>query len=457
MGRLRTTPGFHEKQRNQHRAFFSSIHRATVTDTASVATKGTVDAMVEGTDLTLPNILAPLMCLSMPPKGKDEAGNLNADDDNGANAAWGRYIPQVGDVLLVGFDTNGEPYALGYHALYFQGMDVKDKEAAEHGGIGWGTESGVKLEPGDWDFMSRRGSRLMLTDKVYLSSGPHSFILDQSTSAATLTTTLEITQYGEASKESQGGVRRFLLPTDTEETEIYGIFGSVAQESTNVVRRGSLVPPGGIEMARTSMGEVIDELTFLPMVPVVTYPALNTVLGTGTRLFRSVKDPLGATELFTELVDDLGNYGLSATTSTGCQWNTPLATWTVLNLATDWTSSTTFGVTAGAAIDLTAGAEFSLTAGAAIDLTAGADFGVTAINATITATQVKLGGSVASSQLVKGTEFMAAFQLFLGTVALQSAATDPGTTMATLKATGGAATALMALLTSFLSTVTKTV
>ena len=457
MGRLRTTPGFHEKQRNQHRAFFSSIHRATVTDTASASTKGTVSAEIEGTDFQLTNMLAPLMSLSIPPQGRNTDGTVNKDDDNGAKAAWGRYIPQVGDVLLVGFDTNGEPYALGYHALYYQALDVKDKEAEARGGIGWGVESGVKLEPGDWDFMSRRGSRLMLTDKVHLSSGPHSFILDQSTGTATLGTTLSITQYGEASKESQGAVQRFLLPTDTSETAIYGIFGSIAQESTNVIKRGSLVTPGGIEMARTSMGEVIDELTYLPMVPVITYPALNTIVGTGTRIFRSVKDPLGATELFTEVVDDLGNYGVSATLSTGFQWNTPLATWTVLNAITDWTSSGKFGVTAGAALDLTAGADFGVTAGASIGLTAGVDFGVTAVNATITATQVALGGSGASGFLVNGTLFMAALTVFLGAVAAQTAATDPASTMAALKTTGSAATALLPLLNTFLSTVTKTV
>jgi len=412
MGRLRIRDGIFSQLANMNRAFFSSIHRARVTD-VHVA-KGTVNAIIENTDLNI-TVLSPLVGLSLPPKA-------TVDTDNGALAAWGRYIPQEGDMLLIGFDTNGEPYALGYHAVSYAAFDTKDEEAEDRGGIGWGTISGVRLEPGDWDFLSRRSSRLMLTDKVWLSSGPQTFVLDQSGGAATLTTTLSVLQYGEASEDRKGSVRRFLLPTDTEETEIYGIFGSVAQESTDIVKRGSLT--GGIEMARTSMGEVIDESTFLPMVPTTTYPALNTLTGTGTRLFRAVKDPTGETELFTELVDDLGNYGLLATTAVGLQWNTPLATWTISNLATDWTSSTTFDITA--------------------------------LTSTLTATQIALGGSTAADYLIKGTTFMTAFTAFLTAVGLLTSGTPVQNAAALTGIIEGAKT-LNTALANALSTVTKTV
>lgn len=431
MGRLRTTPGFHGGQRNQHRAFFSSIHRATVTDISSAVSKGTVDVWIESTDVPLYDVLAPLMSLSTPPKAQDVDGVIDKSDDNGAKAAWGRYIPQVGDVLLIGFDTNGEPYSLGYHATYFKAMDIKDKEAAGHGGTGWGEESGIKLEPGDWDFMSKRNSRLMLTDKAQLSSGPHMLMLDKEGGAVTLSTTLEITKYGSASEERQGSVRRFLLPTDTAETDIYGIFGSIAQESTNVVKCGTLINPLGTEMARTSLGEVIDEKTFLPMVPKVSYPTLNKLLGTGTRVFRSVKDPTGKIDLFTELVDNLGNYGVSAKLSTAFQWNTPLSTWTILNAATDWTSS--------------------------------ADFSITSINATITAAQVALGGISASGYLVNGTIFMPALSLMLTKSAAQftgmaGLCVGPLLPLAAgFTAVAAEFTAFNLQLTSFLSKVSKTV
>jgi hypothetical protein len=423
MGRPRRVAGFHERQRNQHQAFFSSIHRARVTDTSSAVTKGTVSAEVENTDIVI-SVLAPLMSLSLPPKGKNTDGTINQDDDNGIKAGWGRYIPQIGDMLLVGFDTNGEPYALGYHAVYLPALDLQDRAASDRGGIGWGEESGVKLEPGDWDFMSKRNSRMMLTDKVQLSSGPYTFQLDQSMGSSTLTSTLAITQYGDSSEERQGSVQRFILPTDSQETQIYGLFGTIAQESTNVIKRGTLALPGGIEMARTSMGEVIDETTFLPMVPITSYPALNKLTGTGTRMLRSVKDPSGTTDFFTELVDDLGNYGILATTSTGFQWNTPAATWTVLNLATDWTSSTSFGITTP--------------------------------DMSITAASIALGGSAATDYLLKGTTYMTAFNVFLQALGALSGG-SMAQNAAAITAIALAANALKASLTTAVSAVTKTV
>lgn len=429
MGRLRTTAGFLERQRNQHRSFFSSIHRAQVTDAASVLTKGTVNALIENTDLVI-SVLAPLVALSLPPKGRNADNTLNNDDDNGAKTSWGRYIPQVGDMLIIGFDTNGEPYALGYHATYFQAMEVKDQDAEDRGGIGWGEVSGIDLEGGDWDFKARRGGRVVLTDKAQLSSGASMLILDQAGGEAVLNSTLVRTAYGEASEERQGAVKRLILATDSEETDIPGIFGSTAQESTNVVSRGSLTGP--IEMARTSMGEVIDETTYLPMVPLTSYSDLSEMKGTGTRLFRSVKDFSGASELYSELVDDLGNYGVSASTSLAFQWFTPASTWSILNAITDWQSSGSFSIT-----------------------TLG-DFGIDALNATISAQQVALGGSTATSFLIKGTEFMSAFKVFLTALGALSGG-SPAQNAAAVTAIVAAANVLSGALSNVLSTVTKTV
>lgn len=424
MGRLRTKPSRFSQLNAMNQSFFSHIHRARVIDT--YVANGTVNAMIEGTDVVL-TVYAPLLALSLPPKQSD------TDTSNGGKAAWAKYIPQVGDLLLIGFDTNGEPYSLGYHAVYYKGFDTKDYAAESSGGIGWGEASGIRLEPGDFDFYSKRNSRMMLTDKATFASGPHVLTLNQSKGDATLTSTLSIVQYGEASEHRQGGVRRFLLPTDSEETDIYGIFGSIAQESTDVVKRGMVGTPG-IEMCRTSLGEVIDELTFLPMVPVVTYPDLNTMTGTGTRIFRSVKDPSGATELYSELVDDLGNYGVSAMSALGFQWFTPAATWTTLNAITDWTTSGMY------------------------TLTVGGDLSMTAANASITAAQVALGADSASEFLVKGTTFVTALNVFLTavTAAVAVVGTAPQNAAA-LTAIGTAAGILQGSLSTALSTVTKTV
>jgi hypothetical protein len=429
MGRLRVKPGNFARQSQLNSDFFSHVHRAQVTDVHVL--DGTVNAMIESTDLVI-TVLAPLMALSLPPK-------TSQTDNNGGRAAWAKYIPQVGDLILVGFDTNGEPYSLGYHAVFYKSLEMKDVEKDAVGGIGWGETSGVKLEPGDFDFYSKRNARLSLTDKALLSSGPHTLVLNQAKGDATLTSTLSIVQYGEASEHRQGGVRRFLLPTDSEETDIYGIFGSVAQESTDKVSRALAGVPGGIEMCRVSMGEVIDELTFLPMVPVVTYPDLSTLTGTGTRIFRSVKDPSGQTELYSELIDDLGNYGVSAMTAIGFQWFTPASTWTVLNAVTSWTTS---GV---------------------VDLTAGGDMSITAANASITAGQLALGAVAASEFLVKGTSFIGALGPMLTTAAatfgaMATACVGPLAPLAASFTTLQTAfTTLNSQLSTMLSTVVKTV
>jgi hypothetical protein len=428
MGRIRTSNSYAQKLNRQSQAFFSSIHRARVTDVHVDA--GTVNALIENTDLNV-TVLSPLVSLSLPPKQSDT-------DDNGRNAAWGRYIPQEGDMVLIGFDTNGDPYCLGYHAVYYGALSVKDSERESKGGIGWGESSNIRIKPGDWDFKSRRNSRLMLTDKAILSSVPQSLVLNKSDGDTTLTSDLSIVKYGSASEHRQGSVRRTILPTDSSETYIYGMFGSVAQESTDRVSRGMIGLPAGIEMARTSMGEVIDELTFLPMVPALSYPTLSQLSGTGTRLFRNVKDPLGVTDSYSELVDDLGNYGVVAPTAIAFQWMAPLATWTINNIQTSITSAATFDITT-------------------------IDFSVTSATSTITAAQLSLGASSATDFLIKGTTFIGDLNVFLTScltafASLSAASVGP---LAGLQGGFGqliqAATALQLQLASTLSTVVKTV
>ncbi len=426
-----------------HSGFFSAIHRAQVTDVH--VDSGTVSVLVEGTDVNIPDMLMPLMSLSVPPKPVDKDGVMDASFDNGALASWGRYIPQEGDMLLIGFDTNGEAYALGYHAVYYKGLDVKDSAKEDRGGIGWGASSGIRLEPGDFDFYSRRNSRLMLTDKAQLSSGPHSLILNKPRGDATLSSDLVITKGGEASEDRHGAVKRFLLATDSDETYIYGIFGSIAQESTDVVRRGLTGVPNGVEMVRESKGEVIDETSFLPMVPATSYPDLSTMTGTGTRRLTSVKDDTsGITEMHLDLIDNLGNRGVSAKTAVAFQWFTPASTWTVLNAVTDWTSSGKVGISAGA--------ELELVSGAAMDISVVGNLNITSeINATIEAVQLALGSATASEYLVKGTTFIPA---------LTTLFTTAGTTFSTMATASvgplsGYAASFTALATAFSTLATQ--
>ena len=390
--------------------FMYCIHRARVSDVN--IDEGTVSVNFEDVPHST-KVTIPLLGLSMPPK-------KNEDDLHELASSWGRYIPQTGDILLVGFGPNGKAYALGFHAVFYEGFTAKDIGRESTGGIGWGSSSAKDVKPGDWDFKSARGSTFYLGDKTRITSGPHSILLNKTTGDITSKSSLLIDSYG-SSETRKGGARRKILPVDPSETTIYNLTAQVAQESTDVVRRG--FPQ--IEMTRTSMGDVIDELTFQVMV--------STLGGTTIRRLESVKDPTGLIDFYAKKVDDLGNYGVEAPTALLFQWLTPLSTWTITNNITTITSTTSFGVTAPI-VNLTAPTQ-----------------------AVITSPNVQLGGPAAVEFLVKGTTFVSSMQAFL--TAVQAAVAAVGSApqnAAALTAIGAAATALNSALGGVLSVKVKT-
>lgn len=417
MGSLSVGENYNLYKKKQHDSFFSSIHRARVTDVH--IDKGTVSVLFERMPYSR-EVTIPLLGFSVPP-----------GDKTGMTASWGRYIPQVGDMLVVGFDSNGECFALNYHAVYYNVLTMLDNDREARGGIGWGDASGKKIKPGDWDFKSSRGCSFYLGDKAQISSGPYSIILNKSTGDLTLKGQLLIDTYGEASSSRCGAVRRKLLPTDSSETYIPDPTNPTRtlQEWTNVVRAGSPVKPDGIELARYQMGEVISEVAFIPLVPATDIPALALLTGTGGRHYRSSKDPSGEVSLYDELVDDLGNYGVSAPTAIAFQWVTPTATWSITNKDTLVTSSTSF-----------------LVVSPSIILQA-------ATSAIVDAPLVSLGGPAAVEPLVKGTQFISSMTTFLSVIS--GAATGVVTlpqAIAALTAISTAANVLLGQLSGLVST-----
>lgn len=407
------------EKKKQHDSFFSSIHKAKVTDVH--IDKGTISVLFDDLVYGRDNVTMPLVGLSIP-----------SGDEEGTTTSWGRYIPQVDDWVLVAFGSNGECFALGYYAVYYQGMKMMDDNREARGGIGWGESSGKKLKPGDWDFKSARGSFLYLGDKAQLKSGPYSISLNKSTADITIKGQLLIDTYGEASSIRAGAVRRMALPTDTKETYMPDPTNSsrTLQEWTNVVRAGSAVKPDGIELARYQMGEVIAEPPlFLPMVPIVDFPDLALLTGLGVRHYRSSKDPSGTISMYDEIVDDLGNYGVSALTAVAFQWLTPTAMWSITNKDTTITSSATF-----------------LVVSPSITLQAAA-------SAVVEAPKVSLGGINAAEPLIKGAQFVSSMTTFLGVVAGASTgvATLPQA-VAALAAISAAANVMLGQLSGLVST-----
>lgn len=406
-------------KKRQHEAFLSAIHRARVTDVH--INKGTVNVVFDRLPYSR-EVTFPLVGLSVP-----------TTEDGGKSSSWGRYIPQEGDMLLVGLDSNGDCFALGYHAVYYQGLTQLDDDNADRGGIGWGEAAGKSVKPGDWDFASSRGCFFYMGDKAQLKSGPFTITLDKTKGDLTTKGQLLLDSYGEGSELRAGGARRQILPTDPSETPILDPTSGGTrnlQEWTNIVKAGSATNPAGLERARYSMGEVISEETYTLMVPATDVTALSALTGTGVRHYRSAKDTaMGVTPVFDEIVDDVGNYGISAPTAVAFQWVTPSATWSVTNATTTITASSAFSVSSPS-----------------ITLTGGT-------NASVVAPTVSLGSSTASESLVLGTSFVTKLGTFLGSVV--AATTTVGTApqnAAALTAIGASAQVLLNQLSSIVST-----
>ena len=444
-GRVNSNPSTSSilEDRRLHREFYSSIHKTRVTDLH--LEKGTVTVkFVDGGDAR--EVPIPLVGYSLPPKNSDT-------DKNYLRASWGVYFPQVGDILLVGFNPSGGAYALGYHTLNFENLNLLDSATEETGGIGWGDASGKRLRPGDWSFKSARGCAFYMGDRTSLTAGSHSIVLDKPQSEVRIQSELVHHRYGDSSESRLGATRRILVPgVDTTASYVYDpITASVAQEHTHYVRRNSLTAPtpDGLVMVRTSEGQVIDDTTLQVAPPSVFAPELATALkGTGVRVLRrTYDDASGMIPLWTELVDNLGNWGMSSTTALGFQWFTPASTWTVLNNIVSWNTVSKY--------DLGVGLDYSITVGGKMSVKVGGLF-------ELGASLIRLGLG-ASEPLIKGTAFATAMSSYLTTsastfTALATACgAPPLTPLATsFTALATAAGALSASLNGMLSTMTMT-
>jgi hypothetical protein len=386
-------------------SFFYSIHRATVT--AIHVSKGTVDVSIEGNP-TSREVTIPLLGLSYPPKNA-------TDDRNFLRTSWGRYIPQKGDILLVGFDSSGNLHAMGYSAVYYDGLGIQDDANEDRGGIGWDSSSGKNIKPGDWDFKSSRNSSLYMGNKAVLSSGPINTSWDKGQNVIASKSGLIQENFGEASESRRGVGRRFILPTDSEETEIPSSRGTTCQELTDVVSYS--IAGVASELARTSMGDVIDET--------LKTPKIGLAAAQPVRYYESFSDIAGLTSVHEKEIDTLGNFVQSSNTATIYRWTTSLSAWSITNLSTTITSTASISLTAPSCV--------------------------------ITAPNIQLGSSAATSFAAKGTELITALNTFciaLNTAAVSGATASTGPLepfKAVWTSVGTAATSLQSSLSTALA------
>jgi hypothetical protein len=147
--------------------------------------------------------------------------------------------------------------------------------------------------------------------------------------------------------------------------------------------------PGGTEIVRESFGDVIDEVTFQPMLG---------ESGQFVRQFTLLKDISGLLEVFSQKIDTGGNSVTEAQTALKFSWNTPVAAWDVKNLSTKIESTST--------IDLKATGVMTLEATGAATLKSSA-------SVTLEAPSISLG-QAASEPVLKGQTLMNSMSTLLG-------------------------------------------
>jgi hypothetical protein len=394
MGRTGNKFNWWDMRKGQESSFFFTIHRARVNSVN--LDNGTVSVAIDGYGLEMETSF-PLLGFSYPPKSS------KSDEKNYKRTSWGRYIPQIGDFLLVGFNSNGELYSLGYTSAYYKGVSEYDERYDDKGGFRWGSNSGRRLQQGDWDFKSSRDCYFYLGNKSILGSGPLNTVWDKGVDTITTMGGLVKEIVGDGSMTLKGVAKRKKLPTDEEDSPVISIKRgplSSAQEITNIVNYSIAGVP--VELARHSIGEVIDEtlklVKFNPIVPLCD-----------VRLEECIYGPTGnlvPVPVYTRMVDSGGNESVEALSSTMSQWLTPFCAWTITNSSTTITSTTTFAITSP--------------------------------SVTVTSSNIMLGGP-AVSPVMKHIEFSAAFNTFLTAVSVEALkasviAGDPDIMIAALKA-----------------------
>jgi hypothetical protein len=387
--------------------FMSTIHRAIVEDV--YLDTGKVAVSFEGTcesDI----VLMPLFGYSVP-RTIDGEGNSVLDY---GHSSWGRYIPQVGDCIIVASDEKGEFHSLGYSTPSYTVLQTADKDLVDTGGLGFSEDSGKKITPGDWDFRSANNSYLYLGKKAVFGSGPHSIVASVANgpdNRLTLTSPELVMEFG-MSVARFGAVSRVVIPGDSEsyipapQERVL----TTAQEISFLVNWNGGLPTGN-PLCSFSMGDVIDDALPVPAIKVSTYQQ-------PLRRYFNAKDRTGLIDAYDEAIDCLGNYSVTANTATNFDWLTPASTWSVTNLVSSVTSSTSFTVT-------------SPTIG-------------------LSGTSITLG-AIGTDFAVKGTTFKTALDTF-NSAALSACSGAAGvTTPAQIAQIGTAFTGLVAAFTTFMS------
>lgn len=265
------------------------------------------------------------------------------------NPAWGRFMPQEGDLVRVSFDYDDRPVIVGYDI-------IGEMDSVADGLTGWpainkqykdaaGNEDCppekakfaqfTPINPGEYDFMSNGGAYIYGNNqgRLYLAGGTVSITLIKND--LRISGRAQLWSHSADDCELRFGQVRRVDPSDNLDKK-------VSVDSDGKFKEFGIVLKKTIEAGQTSdiatlkMGNVVDDSGAVQNSVTASQPA---------RLWFQAFDDSG-TEVLKTIVDNLGNWDVIATdqATTGLNFDFAKGAWTAKTKTLDWNVSDTYKV-----------------------------------------------------------------------------------------------------------------
>jgi hypothetical protein len=338
----------------------------------------TIRAQVSNVDA--PNGIVTLDYESLPGGGKSVTVAplwMSFPDAEIGNPAWGRFIPQIGDLVRISFDYDDRPVIVGYDII------ANDPSVAD-GLCGWPAlqeqyervadnpkapadrakfAQFVPLRPGEFDFMSSGSAYIYGNEwgRLYMAGGAVTVILDKDDLSISLRSQL-LSHTADDCDFRVGQVRRTDQTSQTDKIVAADASGSFKEFSS--ILKTTVSAGSSLGLSTLKMGNVVDSLGTVQMSS-ASQPA---------RLWYQSFNP-GGSESLKMVVDTMGNWDVSAPTASS-------------------------------------GANFDFTAGDWITKFKNTTHTDT-VKTVISSPQIKLGSDSASQDSIRGTAHLLALNTFL--------------------------------------------
>jgi len=363
--------------------------------------KGTCTLEYESTIGQRNDVHIPLLAFSFNVKSPDQS-------------AWMRYMPQIGDVVLISFDANGTPYIIGYDTLSYEELQKQDSSKLPgfvFRQLKWGEFDCRSAGMAGW-FASRAGT-------LTLFAGDQNFKLYRTTRQVDANFGL-FKLSSDDTLIRLGDAKRKKTPLDVNESGVIATGLQLKEANFDVNQTLAFVKK---PVARFSFGNVIEEPTLLS----AAVPMKGDLSGDPVRWHLELFDTTGFISAFKEQIDDHGNVGITmgVLATTGLKVDATVSPFEISNKNLDWSCLTGIKMSTAAG-----GVLLSATAGnASLTTSAGIAELKTALGvANVDGTVVKFGNSAAAIQsLMLGTTFGVNLTQFL--VKLTSFLAALGTTI----------------------------